>query len=64
MSRCPICDKDAAPRAANTAFPFCSPRCKQIDLGRWLNEEYRIPVEAPAEDDGSGPARATAEERS
>jgi hypothetical protein len=23
-------------------FPFCSPRCKAIDLGKWLNEEYRI----------------------
>ena len=64
MPRCPICDKDAAPRAAKTAFPFCSPRCKQIDLGRWLNEEYRIPVEAPAEDDGSGSARPPAEEPS
>jgi endogenous inhibitor of DNA gyrase (YacG/DUF329 family) len=27
-------------------FPFCSPRCKTIDLGRWLGESYRIPVEA------------------
>ncbi len=23
-------------------FPFCSKRCKSIDLGKWLNEEYRI----------------------
>jgi endogenous inhibitor of DNA gyrase (YacG/DUF329 family) len=24
-------------------FPFCSARCKLIDLGRWLGEEYRLP---------------------
>jgi endogenous inhibitor of DNA gyrase (YacG/DUF329 family) len=28
-------------------FPFCSSRCKTIDLGRWLKEEYRIPKEEP-----------------
>jgi endogenous inhibitor of DNA gyrase (YacG/DUF329 family) len=26
-------------------FPFCSPRCKTIDLGRWLDEAYRVPAE-------------------
>jgi endogenous inhibitor of DNA gyrase (YacG/DUF329 family) len=26
-------------------FPFCSRRCKTIDLGRWLGETYRIPAE-------------------
>jgi endogenous inhibitor of DNA gyrase (YacG/DUF329 family) len=25
-------------------FPFCSSRCKTIDLGRWLGETYRIPA--------------------
>ena len=30
-------------------FPFCSKRCKSIDLGKWLNEEYRIPT--PITDD-------------
>ena len=33
-------------RASNKAFPFCGPRCKTIDLGKWLNGEYRIPVGA------------------
>ena len=64
MPRCPICAKEAAPRAQNAAFPFCSPRCRQIDLGRWLNEEYRVPVEAPPDDDVVGPARAASEEAS
>jgi hypothetical protein len=31
-------------RPADPAFrPFCSERCKLIDLGRWLSEEYRVP---------------------
>ncbi len=37
------------PRARNPAFPFCSPRCKQVDLGKWLGEEYRVPEKAPDE---------------
>jgi endogenous inhibitor of DNA gyrase (YacG/DUF329 family) len=27
-------------------FPFCSPRCRLIDLGRWLGERYALPGEA------------------
>jgi endogenous inhibitor of DNA gyrase (YacG/DUF329 family) len=45
MDRCPICNKPAAPRAVNIAAPFCSARCRQIDLGKWLNEDYRVPVQ-------------------
>jgi endogenous inhibitor of DNA gyrase (YacG/DUF329 family) len=30
-------------------FPFCSRRCKTIDLGRWLGEAYRIPTDAEEE---------------
>jgi endogenous inhibitor of DNA gyrase (YacG/DUF329 family) len=41
--RCPICKKPVAERSANPAFPFCSPRCKLIDLGKWLGQEYRVP---------------------
>ncbi len=54
MSACPICKKNAQPRDVNPVFPFCSQRCKTIDLGKWLNEEYRVPVEdedAAPEDD-------------
>ena len=37
-SACPTCGKPAVP-----AFrPFCSARCKQVDLGRWFSETYRI----------------------
>lgn len=53
MARCPICGKNARPRTENDAFPFCSPRCKQVDLGKWLNEEYRVPSEeGPSDEDG------------
>jgi len=40
---CPTCGQKTK-AAGNREFPFCSPRCQLIDLGRWLGEEYRIPV--------------------
>jgi uncharacterized protein len=45
--QCPICKKSVQEPAADTpsAFPFCSDRCKLIDLGRWLDGRYQIPVE-------------------
>jgi len=45
--RCSICDcwVEGESRADLPSFPFCSPRCKMIDLGRWLSGAYRIPVE-------------------
>jgi endogenous inhibitor of DNA gyrase (YacG/DUF329 family) len=47
--RCPICKKPIPPprqgtKAAPAHFPFCSDRCKLIDLGRWLDGRYQIPV--------------------
>ena len=39
--RCPICQKENDFFAAPTG-PFCSERCKLIDLGKWLGEEYRV----------------------
>jgi endogenous inhibitor of DNA gyrase (YacG/DUF329 family) len=52
--RCPTCSAQVPPRADNPAFPFCSERCRLIDLGRWLGEEYRVPSE-PETDAGSPP---------
>lgn len=40
---CPICGKPAASRGENASFPFCSDRCRFVDLGKWLGGEYRIP---------------------
>jgi endogenous inhibitor of DNA gyrase (YacG/DUF329 family) len=39
---CPICRTPAGRRQENRNFPFCSDRCRMIDLGRWLGEEYAI----------------------
>ncbi len=54
-SKCPCCGAKAAAREQNRAFPFCSARCRTIDLGAWLTEEYRVPVtEDETERDGPG----------
>jgi uncharacterized protein len=50
MSACPICNRPAPSRPQNRAFPFCSPRCKLVDLGKWLDDKYRIPGSAAPED--------------
>lgn len=62
MARCPICNKDMLPRAENPAFPFCSARCKQVDLGRWLNEEYRVPVTPDEDEEGEAAQSAPPKE--
>jgi hypothetical protein len=41
--RCPVCNREFDP-AASPALPFCSERCRTIDLGRWLGETYTLPV--------------------
>ncbi|MDB4945088.1 MAG: hypothetical protein JWP97_4622 [Labilithrix sp.] len=53
MAICPICGEEVLPRTANKAHPFCSERCRTIDLGKWLNEEYRVPA-GPDESLGEG----------
>ncbi|MBA3256079.1 MAG: DNA gyrase inhibitor YacG [Pyrinomonadaceae bacterium] len=40
--KCPTCGKPVE-RKENPFRPFCSERCKMVDLGRWVNEEYRVP---------------------
>ena len=46
---CATCQKEFDTQASK-AVPFCSSRCRQIDLGRWLNEEYAMPVESTEEE--------------
>ena len=48
--RCPICECQFDPQQS-LAMPFCSDRCRQIDLGRWLREAYSVPVERRDEDE-------------
>ncbi len=58
-ARCPICGKPAVAAAR----PFCSARCADVDLGRWLTGQYRIPGPSaelgrrPAVDCRRGPGR-------
>ena len=41
--KCPSCGKPVVWNAENPWRPFCSERCKLIDLGDWIEERYRIP---------------------
>ena len=55
MAKCPIC---GAPR--NQKYrPFCSKRCADVDLGKWMTGAYAIPSDEPATDD---PAAAREED--
>lgn len=54
-ARCPTCKRDVLPRAQNPAVPFCSVRCREVDLGKWLGEEFRLVDSTPeSEEDGQG----------
>lgn len=45
---CPICRKPSIPEQA----PFCSRRCREVDLGRWFSEDYRVSTIEPLPDEG------------
>jgi endogenous inhibitor of DNA gyrase (YacG/DUF329 family) len=46
--RCPICGK----QATEASKPFCSERCRDVDLNRWLSDSYRIPAVKDEDEDG------------
>jgi endogenous inhibitor of DNA gyrase (YacG/DUF329 family) len=50
---CPACGKNAPFDPSNRWRPFCSERCRLVDLGAWAEEAYRIPEERPAEERGA-----------
>jgi len=55
---CAICGRAVPPRDGeppNPSFPFCSPPCKLVDLGRWLDGAYAIPG-PPVEPAFDGPS--------
>ena len=54
---CPTCGGDSVYAPTNTFRPFCSERCKNIDLGAWANEDFRMPTEASPEDETFGDPR-------
>jgi endogenous inhibitor of DNA gyrase (YacG/DUF329 family) len=51
--RCPICQRtmDALEPAQWPEAPFCSRRCRLIDLGRWLGEDYRIAADTDEDEE-------------
>ncbi len=52
IMRCPICGE-----ATDVALkPFCSKRCADIDLNRWLTGVYAVPVKEDEDEDGTRPA--------
>ncbi len=50
--RCPQCGEDALWAPENPNRPFCSERCKQIDLGCWAGDSYRIAGQVSDEEAG------------
>jgi endogenous inhibitor of DNA gyrase (YacG/DUF329 family) len=55
---CPRCGAQAPFSPENKWRPFCSERCKLIDLGAWASQAYRVPAETePAE--GAEPEKET-----
>ena len=51
IANCPICKKEAELSASNPYRPFCSKRCRLIDLGQWINETYSIPEPSTSDND-------------
>lgn len=54
---CPQCGGDSVYAPQNAYRPFCSERCKQLDLGAWASESFRMPTDAPPDDVVFGDAR-------
>ncbi len=54
LSKCPVCGK---PTLAESA-PFCSKRCKDVDLARWFRGDYSVPItedeNVPVDEDDGG----------
>lgn len=49
--KCPTCQAPVEWVPANSYRPFCSERCRLIDLGQWANEAYSVPVtDSPDQD--------------
>ena len=58
-ARCPICGK-ATDQAVK---PFCSKRCADIDLNRWLSGVYAVPAKEDEDEDGERPRDSDADEK-
>ncbi|HNU12294.1 MAG TPA: DNA gyrase inhibitor YacG [Rubrivivax sp.] len=58
---CPSCRQPSRYGPENPWRPFCSERCRSLDLGAWASESYRVPAisppDGPADDNESDPPR-------
>jgi endogenous inhibitor of DNA gyrase (YacG/DUF329 family) len=63
QGRCPLCKTrfEATSLDAWPSFPFCSDRCKLIDLGRWIDGDYAIPGKPEVLDEDAGETEDEAE---
>ena len=52
--RCPACQGPSLYGPNNPWRPFCSQRCKGLDLGAWASEQFRVPVETKPDDEPFG----------
>ena len=54
LVRCPACGGDSVYAPSNPYRPFCSERCKNLDLGAWASESFRMPDKTPPDDQAFG----------
>lgn len=54
---CPCCSGESVYAPSNPFRPFCSERCKNLDLGAWASESFRLPEQTPPDDDGLAPGK-------
>ena len=54
---CPACKGDSLYSSSNRYRPFCSERCKNLDLGAWASESFRVTTEELPEDSPIGDTR-------
>jgi endogenous inhibitor of DNA gyrase (YacG/DUF329 family) len=53
--RCPTCGGKSLYSNANPYRPFCSARCKGVDLGAWASEEFKLPDNTPPDESFGDP---------
>ena len=53
MVKCPTCQRPVKFSPESVYRPFCSDRCRLIDLGAWLTEQHKIPDESSAAEEES-----------
>jgi endogenous inhibitor of DNA gyrase (YacG/DUF329 family) len=53
---CPTCRRPAPFSPANPWRPFCSERCRGMDLGAWASEDYRVAAAPPQDGEAAPPA--------